>query len=95
MLQAFAQVADALTALQHDSEMVAASRRAVDIAHASLKLQRSSYVAGKTSALQLIVAENTYSNARLGYARADGQRLTDTAQLFIAVGGGWWNAGDI
>ena len=95
VLQAFAQVADALTALEHDSEMVAASRRAVDIAHASLKLQRSSYVAGKTSALQLIVAENTYSNARLGYARADGQRLTDTAQLFIAVGGGWWDSGDI
>ena len=95
ILQAFGQVADALSAIEHDGEMVAASRRAVDIASQSLKLQRSSYAAGKTSALQLIVAENTYSIARLGYARAVGQRLTDTAQLFVAVGGGWWNREDL
>ncbi len=91
VLQAFGQVADSLTAIEHDGELVAASRRAVDIADASLKLQRSSYAAGKTSALQLIVAENTYSSARLGYVRALSQRLSDTAQLFIAAGGGWWN----
>jgi NodT family efflux transporter outer membrane factor (OMF) lipoprotein len=91
ILQAFGQVADALSALEHDAELVAASRRALDIAGASLALQRSSYAAGKTSALQLIVAENTYSDARLGNARATGQRLADTAQLFVAAGGGWWN----
>jgi NodT family efflux transporter outer membrane factor (OMF) lipoprotein len=91
ILQAFGQVADVLSALEHDAESVAASRRARDIAAASLALQRSSYAAGKTTALQLIAAENTYSEARLSYVRAVGQRLTDTAQLFIAAGGGWWN----
>ena len=90
ILLAFGQVADALSALEHDAELVSASRRSVDIAGASLELQRSSYAAGKTSALQLIVAENTYSSARLGYVRAIGQRLSDTAGLFIALGGGWW-----
>ncbi len=94
VLQAFGQVADALSALQHDAELVAASRRALDIAGASLALQRSSYAAGKTSALQLIVAENTYSDARLGNARATAQRLADTAQLFIAAGGSWWDGGE-
>lgn len=94
ILLAFGQVADALSALEHDAELVSASRHSVDIAGASLALQRSSYAAGKTSALQLIVAENTYSSARLGYVRAIGQRLSDTAQLFVAVGGGWWNEGD-
>jgi NodT family efflux transporter outer membrane factor (OMF) lipoprotein len=94
VLQAFGQVADALCALEHDAELVAASRRALDIAGASLALQRSSYAAGKTSALQLIVAENTYSDARLGNARATAQRLADTAQLFIAAGGSWWNEGE-
>ena len=94
ILLAFGQVADVLSALEHDAELVSASRRSVDIAGASLALQRSSYAAGKTSALQLIVAENTYSSARLGYVRAIGQRLSDTAQLFIALGGGWWNGGD-
>jgi len=91
ILQAFGQVADVLSALEHDAELVSASRRALDIAASSLALQRSSYAAGKTSALQLIVAENTYSEARLGNVRAVSQRLADTAQLFIAVGGGWWN----
>ena len=95
VLEAFGQVANALSALDHDAEMVAASQRAVDIANASLQLQRSSYTSGKTSALQLIVAEDTYSNARIGYVRALGQRLSDTAQLFIAVGGGWANEGGL
>jgi NodT family efflux transporter outer membrane factor (OMF) lipoprotein len=91
ILTAFEQVADVLTAIEHDGQMVTASKRAVDIASASLTLQRSSYASGRTSALQLITAENTYSNVRQGYVRALGQRLSDTAQLFIAVGGGWWS----
>jgi len=94
ILLAFGQVADALSALEHDGEFVASSRDSVDIAGASLALQRASYKAGRTSALQLIVAENTYSNARLVQARALGQRLADTAQLFVALGGGWWNDPD-
>jgi NodT family efflux transporter outer membrane factor (OMF) lipoprotein len=94
ILLAFGQVADALSALEHDAELVSASSRSVEVASTSLTVQRSSYAAGKTSALQLIVAENTYSSARLGYVRAIGQRLSDTAQLFIALGGGWWNDGD-
>jgi NodT family efflux transporter outer membrane factor (OMF) lipoprotein len=95
VLAAFQQVADTLSALEHDAEMVSVSRSAVEIAGRSLAMQRSSFLAGKTSALQLIVAENTYSSARLGYARSVGQRLTDTTQLFVAVGGGWWNSDDL
>jgi NodT family efflux transporter outer membrane factor (OMF) lipoprotein len=94
ILLGFGQVADFLSALEHDGKLVSSARHSVDIAGASLALQRSSYTAGKTSALQLIVAENTYSSARLGYVRAVGQRLSDTAQLFIVLGGGWWNDGD-
>jgi NodT family efflux transporter outer membrane factor (OMF) lipoprotein len=91
VLQAFGQVADALTAVANDADMVAATRQAAEIASQSLALQRISFMAGKTSALQLIVAENTYSQSRLGYARALGQQMADTAQLLVAVGGGWWN----
>jgi NodT family efflux transporter outer membrane factor (OMF) lipoprotein len=95
VLQAFGQVADALSALEDDAEMVAASRNATDIAGQSLALQRLSFIAGKTSALQLIVAENTYSSSRLGYVRALSQQMSDTAQLFVAVGGGWQGNADI
>jgi NodT family efflux transporter outer membrane factor (OMF) lipoprotein len=95
VLLAFGQVADALSALDHDAELISVSRHSVDIAGASLTLQRSSYASGRTSALQLIAAENTYSSARLSYVRAVGQRLSDTAELFIALGGGWWNPEDL
>jgi NodT family efflux transporter outer membrane factor (OMF) lipoprotein len=94
IVTAFGQVADALTAVEHDGQMVAASRQAVDIAKASVNLQRSAYASGRTSATQLIIAEDTYSNVLQGYTRALGQRFADTAQLFIAVGGGWWSEGD-
>jgi len=95
VVQAFGQVADVLAALEHDAQLAAASRRSLAIASASLALQRSSYAAGKTSALQLIAAENAYSDARLGNARVVGQRLADTTQLFLAAGGGWWNRADL
>jgi NodT family efflux transporter outer membrane factor (OMF) lipoprotein len=94
IVTAFGQVADSLTAVEHDGEMVTVSKQAVDIAKASVTLQRSSYASGRTSALQLIIAEDTYSNVLQGYTRALGQRLADTAQLFIAVGGGWWSEGE-
>jgi hypothetical protein len=93
--QALGQVADALCALDHDAEPVAASSRAAEVAVASLALQRSSYAAGKSTALPLIAAENAYSMARLGAVRAVGQRLSDTALLLVAVGGGWWNDQDL
>ena len=93
VLQAFQQVADVLSALQEDAALVAAAERSLAIASDSLRLQRSSYSSGKTSALQLIVAENTYSQALLSNARAQAQRMQDSAQLFVALGGGWWNDG--
>lgn len=95
VLQAFGQVADSLTSLEEDAEAVATSRDALEIAGASLALQRLSFAAGKTSALQLIIAENTYSTARLGSVRAQGQQMTDTAQLLIAVSGRWWNGANV
>lgn len=89
VLQAFQQVADTLRALGHDGELVAAERQVLDTARESLRLQRLSYAAGKSSLLPLIDAERAYQQARLGLARARAQRLTDTVQLFVALGGAW------
>jgi len=90
VLQAFGQVADTLEALGHDSDLVAAARRAFDVADESLKLQRLSYEAGKTDVLLLLDSERADQQARLAYARAETQRYQDTAQLFVAMGGRWW-----
>lgn len=90
VLEAFGQVADTLRALQHDGELLGAQKLALDTAEAALKLQRISYDAGKSDLLKLLDAERSYQQARLGYVRADSQRYQDSAQLFLAMGGGWW-----
>ena len=89
VVQAFGQVADTLRALDHDASLVARERQALTVADASLALQRLAYDAGKTDILKLIDAERSDQQARIGYARAIGQRYLDTAQLFVALGGGW------
>jgi len=89
VLSAFGQVADVLQALEHDAQLVAAQKDALDISTNSLTLQRESYTAGKSDLLQLITAERAYQEARVGYARAQAQRYQDTTQLFVAMGGGW------
>jgi len=87
VLQAFGQVADVLTALQHDAELLDAQRNALDTSEANLKLTRESYSVGNVGILQVLDAERLLSQARLGYARAEAQRYQDTAQLLLALGG--------
>lgn len=89
VLNAFAEVADLLDALTHDAEAVEYQRRALDSTQASVNLTRTSYAAGEAKLLEVLDAERLYEQARLGYARAEAQRFADTAQLFVAMGGGW------
>lgn len=91
VLQGLGQVADILRALGHDAELVQAQRRALDASQAALELQRQKYAAGRIDVLRLLDAERSFEQARVGYARARAQRYLDTAQLFVALGGGWSN----
>lgn len=92
VLQSFGQVADVLEALAHDAEFLVAQRRALDASEASLRLTRSSYSLGNSSLLQVLDAQRLDEQARLGYVRAEAQRYLDTVQLFVAMGGGWWQS---
>lgn len=87
VLQAFGQAADTLRALQHDADALAAQRTALDSAQASLALQQESYRVGAASLVDVLQAQRLYAQARLGYAKAKGQRYVDTAQWFTAMGG--------
>jgi NodT family efflux transporter outer membrane factor (OMF) lipoprotein len=89
VLQAFGQVADTLRALKHDAEALDAQRTALDTAQKSLELSQESYRAGASSLLDVLQAQRLYAQARLGHAKARGQRYLDTAQLFEAMGGDW------
>jgi len=92
VIAAFVDVANALQALQHDAENYAAHSTALAAARASLDLTLEQYRAGKYTELQVLTAQQQYEQAALAEVQADAQRFTDTATLFRALGGGWWNA---
>jgi outer membrane protein TolC len=40
-------------------------------------------------------SEQTYQNAVVSLIKVRAQRYSDTAALFQALGGGWWNRTDV
>lgn len=88
VLAAFGQVADVLRALQHDVDLQSGELAAQAAAFASLDLMQQSFQAGQANLLQVLDAHRQYQQARLGMARATGQRYLDTVALFAAMGGG-------
>jgi NodT family efflux transporter outer membrane factor (OMF) lipoprotein len=87
VLEAFAQVADTLEALDHDAEELDAQGQAQKVALDRLELARASYAEGNSGVLQVLDAERSYQQLRLGYVKAVAQRYLDTVQLFLALGG--------
>jgi NodT family efflux transporter outer membrane factor (OMF) lipoprotein len=87
VLSSFAQVADALEDLQHDQELLSSEQGAVAIAADNLALTRESYSAGNSGVLQVLEAQRQNQQARIGLVHAQSQRLQDTVQLLLALGG--------
>ncbi len=90
VLNAFQQVADALRAIQHDAQTLHYDQQAYAAAHAAYALAQRQYQAGAVAYVTLLNTEVQYETSRLALAAAQGQRYTDTAALFTALGGGWW-----
>ena len=91
VLSAFGQVADLLDALAHDAEQITAEQTALQSAESTVGLTRRSFQLGNSTLLQVLDAQRQLQQARLGLVRAEGQRFLDSTQLFVALGGGWWN----
>jgi len=91
VLHAFQNVADTLRALEHDAQELKAQKYAEVAARQSLYLTLSQYRLGGVSYLNLLVAQRSYQQARIGAIQAQAARYADTAALFQALGGGWWN----
>jgi len=92
VLSAFEQVADTLRALGHDAETVQAQSRAVQSSTQALRLIQANYESGVATYIQVLLADTQALQAQLGYIQAKTQRLQDTVALYVALGGGWWNA---
>jgi outer membrane protein TolC len=53
----------------------------------ALDLARRSFTLGNTGIVDVIDAQRLFAEAELGRSRARAQRLMDTAQLYLALGG--------
>ncbi len=95
VLTAFQNVADALHAVACDAEALKAAVTAEQAASKSLAISRTQLELGDVSYLTLLNAEQTYQQAVMTRVQALANRYADTAALFQALGGGWWNRADI
>jgi outer membrane protein TolC len=88
-------VADALRALHSDADAVKATLTAERSAAESLEISQRQLQLGAISYVALLNAEQTYRQARINLVQAQANRYVDTAALFQALGGGWWNRPDV
>jgi NodT family efflux transporter outer membrane factor (OMF) lipoprotein len=95
VITAFENVSDTLYALQADADALAAQTIAERSASESLTLVQAQFKSGAASYVQVLAAEQTQQTAAIGLVKARAQRFADTAALFQALGGGWWNRADV
>jgi outer membrane protein TolC len=95
VLEAFGEVADTLTAIDHDAQTLKARSEAAADADASYRIAQGRYQAGGISELVLLEAERQQLQTVLDRTAATAARFSDSATLFQALGGGWWNAAPV
>ncbi|MGO8917496.1 MAG: efflux transporter outer membrane subunit [Stellaceae bacterium] len=91
VILAFQNVADSLRALQSDAEALKASVETDQAAKKSFDLVYRQNGLGGVSQVAVLNAEQAYRQAELALVQAQTTRYADTAGLFQALGGGWWN----
>lgn len=91
VITAFQNVTDSLRALQADAHAVSAAVRAESTARRFLDLVRAQVKLGQVAPLLILNAQQTYLQAAINRIQAQANQLADTAALFMALGGGWWN----
>jgi NodT family efflux transporter outer membrane factor (OMF) lipoprotein len=95
VITAFQNVADTLHALRQDADALVAAAAARNAAGVTLDLARKQFQSGYANYLALLNAEQTYQQAVINLVQAQANRYADTAALFQALGGGWWNRADL
>ena len=91
VLSAFQEVADALRALETGAQALKAASDAERYSFETLDLVQQQYKLGTASYLAVLYYQNLYQQAKVKSVAAQATRFSDTAALFAALGGGWWN----
>jgi NodT family efflux transporter outer membrane factor (OMF) lipoprotein len=95
VIMAFQNVADTLHAIEADARAFKAAVAAESAAKKSLDIVRNQAHLGQLNALAVLNAEQTYRQALVTRVQDEANRYADTAALFQALGGGWWNRNDV
>jgi NodT family efflux transporter outer membrane factor (OMF) lipoprotein len=91
VIAAYQNVADTLHALTSDANELSAAAEAERAAKKALDLTQAQLKGGYVNYLALLSAEQAYEQALIALVQAQATRFGDTAALFEALGGGWWN----
>jgi NodT family efflux transporter outer membrane factor (OMF) lipoprotein len=95
VIAAFQDVSDTLHALQYDADALHAVVTAEHATKKNLDIARRQFELGDISYLALLTAEQAYQQTVINRLQVQANRYTDTAALFQALGGGWWNRSDV
>lgn len=91
VLNAFQEVANALRAVEISARTLKAASDSERYSYDALRLVERQYELGTGSYFSVLMAQNKYQAAKRNLIQAQSDRFTDTATLFAALGGGWWN----
>jgi NodT family efflux transporter outer membrane factor (OMF) lipoprotein len=91
VLSGLQNVADILVSLDADAKTLSERANATKLAKAAYDITAKQYETGGVSLLALLDAQRQYVATSVDETRAMGDRFTDSAALFQALGGGWWS----
>lgn len=94
VIAALQNVADTLYALQADAATLQATQASEQAARRSLDINRRQFELGDVNRLAVLQAEQAWQQAEVALVQAQVARYSDTAALFQALGGGWWQRKD-
>jgi NodT family efflux transporter outer membrane factor (OMF) lipoprotein len=94
VIAALQNVADTLHAIESDADALKAAAAFEQASKKMLDLTRRQYELGFVGYQNLLIAEQNYQLSSISLVQAQTARLGDTAALYQALGGGWWNQKD-
>jgi NodT family efflux transporter outer membrane factor (OMF) lipoprotein len=94
VLAAMEEVANTLRALEADARALQAQVQAEKAASDAFEISRKQFRVGGVSYVTVLNAQRLFLEARQSRVQAQAARYSDSAALFQALGGGWWNRQD-
>ena len=91
VITAFQNIADTLHAIQSDADALKAAAASGQAAKTALDITRKQYESGYVNYQTLLLADLAYQQSVVNLVQAQTNRFGDTAALYQALGGGWWN----